>query len=44
VFVPEAETVTNEFGEIVTQPTAYNYANGLPEDEVPGSPEGVVEY
>ena len=44
VFVPEAEEVTNEFGEIVTPPTEYDYSQGLPEDEVPGTPEGVVEY
>lgn len=44
VFVPEAEEATNESGEIITPPTEYDYSAGLPDDEVPGVPEGVVEY
>ena len=44
VYVPEAEEVTDESGEVITPSTAYDYSNGLPEDEVPGTPEGPVEY
>lgn len=45
VYVPETEVVTDESGEIIDAETTTDYyANGLPEDEVPGTPEGPVEY
>lgn len=45
VYMPETEAVTDESGEPVDEETTIDYyANGLPEDEVPGTPEGPVEY
>ncbi len=44
VFVPETEPISGEDGESDSVITEYNYSNGLPEDEVPGIPEGPVEY
>lgn len=43
VYVPETEVVTDEFGETIESDDNTDYT-GLPEDEVPGEPEGYVEY